>query len=43
MQLNHVNHISASVRDLDRSIEFYRDLTGGELENEGRGNSPSGG
>ncbi len=32
MHLNHVNHVGASVRNLDRSIEFYRDLTGGELE-----------
>lgn len=32
MQLTQVNHIGVSVRNLDRSIEFYRDLTGGELE-----------
>ncbi len=32
MNLNHINHIGISVRDLDRSIEFYRDITGGELE-----------
>jgi len=32
MQLNHVNHVGASVRNLDRSIEFYQNLTGGELE-----------
>lgn len=32
MQLNQVNHVGASVRDLDRSIEFYRELTGGKLQ-----------
>lgn len=30
--LNHVNHVGASVRKLDRPIEFYQNLTGGELE-----------